>query len=102
MAGLDVFEGRIALKRPVSARVPRHPFMAGGSRSNLRLPDRVLAPGVSPFQDPGGAYLYLDDRDRAVVSVGRQIFVIAFRNGRWTRERLYALSAAIPADDRLN
>ena len=41
-------------------------------------------------------------RDRAVVSVGHEIFVIASRNGRWTRERLYALSAAIPADDRLN
>jgi hypothetical protein len=67
-----------------------------------RLPDRVIPPGVSPFQAPGGAYFYLDQRDRAVVSVGRQIFVVAFRNGGWTRDRTYDLSAVIPEDDQLN
>jgi outer membrane protein assembly factor BamB len=176
-AGLDEFSGRVALKRPVRApRVPRHPFMAEGSRSNVhndayqtdtyrnlgplgrrtrifsqsfdgmggigscgitiafdrrgrlittcvsaisvqlrllnprtldtiashQLPDRVLAPGVSPFQDPGGAYFYLDQRDRAVISVGRQIFVVAFRNGQWRRDRTYDLSSVISPDDQLN
>jgi hypothetical protein len=37
-----------------------------------------------------------------VVSVGRQIFVVAFRNGGWTRDRTYDLSAVITEDDQLN
>jgi streptogramin lyase len=67
-----------------------------------QLPDWVIPPGVSPFQAPGGAYFYLDQRDRAVVSVGRQIFVVAFRNGGWTRDRTYDPSAVITEDDQLN
>ena len=66
------------------------------------LPDRIIPPGVSPFQAAGGAYFYLDQRDRAVVTVGRQIFVVAFRDGGWTRDRTYDLSSVIPADDQLN
>jgi hypothetical protein len=67
-----------------------------------RLPDRIVPPGVSPFQAPGGAYFYVDHRDRVVVSIGRQIFVVALRDGQWTRVRTYDLAAVIPADDQLN
>ena len=36
LAGLDLFSGRVARPRPVSApRVPRHPFMAANGRSNV-------------------------------------------------------------------
>src|SRR5215208_7423807 len=35
------------------------------------LPPRVIPPGVNPFQSPGGAYFYVDNKDRAVVSMGR-------------------------------
>jgi hypothetical protein len=67
-----------------------------------RLPDRVIPPGVSPFEAPGGAYFYLDQHDRVVVSIARQIFVVAFRNGGWTLDRTYDLSAVISEDDQLN
>jgi hypothetical protein len=66
------------------------------------LPDRVIPPGVSPFQAPGGAYFYVDHRDRAVVSIGRRIFVVALRRGAWRRVRTYDLARVIPADDQLN
>ena len=49
------------------------------------LPPRVIPPGVNPFQSPGGAYFYVDNKDRAVVSIGRQIFVIAIRGNSLTR-----------------
>ena len=67
-----------------------------------RLPDRVIPSGVSPFQAPGGAYFYIDHRDRAVVSIGRQILVVAVRGNRLKRVRTYDLSSVIPADDQLN
>ncbi|MEA2330335.1 MAG: hypothetical protein QOH58_473 [Thermoleophilaceae bacterium] len=66
------------------------------------LPDRVIPPGVSPFQAPGGAYFYVDDHDRSVVSIGRQIFVVALRGNSFERVRTYDLSSTIPADDQLN
>ena len=43
------------------------------------LPPRIIPPGVNPLQSPGGAYFYVDNKDRAVVSIGRQIFVVAVR-----------------------
>src|SRR5215207_3410115 len=66
------------------------------------LPDRIVPPGVSPLQAPGGAYFYVDQRDRVVVSVGRQIFVIALQQDRWVRVRTYDLASVIPEDDQLN
>jgi hypothetical protein len=66
------------------------------------LPDRVIPPGVSPFQAPGGAYFYIDYKDRGVVSIGRQILVVAVRANSLRRVRTYDLSAVIPADDQLN
>jgi hypothetical protein len=66
------------------------------------LPPRVIPPGVSPFQSPGGAYFYVDNKDRAVVSIGRQIFVVAIRGNNLTRVKTYDLSSVIPADDQLN
>jgi hypothetical protein len=66
------------------------------------LPPRIIPPGVSPLQSPGGAYFYLDNKDRAVVSIGRQIFVIAIRGNSLTRVKTYDLSSVIPADDQLN
>ena len=177
LAGLDVFSGRVARPRQVSApRVPRHPFMAANGRSNVhndayqtdtyrnsgplgrrtrlfsqffggpiglgscgitiafdrrgrlvttcvtaaqvylrmmdprtldtiaqhRLPDRVIPPGLTPFEAAGGAYFYLDHRDRAVVSVGQRIFIVALRNGAWRRVRTFDLSGLLAADDQLN
>src|SRR3954463_6015338 len=66
------------------------------------LPPRVIPPGVNPLQSPGGAYFYIDNKDRAVVSIGRQIFVVAIRGNTLERVKTYDLSAVIPADDQLN
>jgi hypothetical protein len=66
------------------------------------LPPRVIPPGVSPFQSPGGAYFYVDNKDRAVVSIGRLIFVIAIRGNSLKEVKRYDLSSVIPADDQLN
>jgi hypothetical protein len=67
-----------------------------------QLPPRIIPPGVSPLQSPGGAYFYLDHRDRAVVSIGRQIFVVAIKGDSLRRVRTYDLSSVIPGDDQLN
>jgi hypothetical protein len=66
------------------------------------LPDRVIPPGVSPFQAPGGAYFYVDHKDRTVVSIGRQIIVIALKGNSFRRVRTHDLSSVVPADDQLN
>jgi hypothetical protein len=66
------------------------------------LPPRIIPPGVNPLQSPGGAYFYVDHRDRAVVSIGRQIFVFAIRGKSLERVHAYDLSSVIPADDQLN
>jgi hypothetical protein len=66
------------------------------------LPPRIIPPGVNPFQSPGGAYFYVDNKDRAVVSMGRQIFVIAIRGNSLKQVRTYDLSSAIPSDDQIN
>jgi hypothetical protein len=70
------------------------------------LPPRVIPPGRSPFTTSGGAYFYLDNRDRAVIAVRRHIYVVALQgsggNLRWVRVRDYNLEAAIPSDDQLN
>jgi hypothetical protein len=66
------------------------------------LPDRVIPPGANPFQTPGGAYFYLDHRDRTVVSMNRQIFVIAAEGTSFRRLRTYDLADVVPADDQLN
>jgi hypothetical protein len=67
-----------------------------------QLPPRVIPPGVNPLQSPGGAYFYVDNEDRAVVSMGRQIFVVAIKGDTLERVRTYDLSSVIPADDQLN
>lgn len=67
-----------------------------------QLPPRIIPPGVSPLQTPGGAYFYVDNKDRAVVSVGRQIFVVAIRRNSLERVRTYDLTSVVPADDQLN
>ena len=66
------------------------------------LPPRIIPPGVNPLQSPGGAYFYVDNKDRAVVSIGRQIFVVAIEGDSLRRVRTYDLSAVIPSDDQLN
>ena len=68
----------------------------------IQLPDRVIPPGLSPFEATGGAYFYLDHRDRAVVSIGRQILTLAFRDGSWRRVRSFDLTGVLPADEQLN
>jgi hypothetical protein len=66
------------------------------------LPPRIIPPGVNPLQSPGGAYFYVDNKDRAVVSIGRQIFVVAVRGNSLRRVRTYDLNRVIPSDDQLN
>ena len=66
------------------------------------LPPRVIPPGQNPFQTPGGAYFYLDNKDRAIVSVNRLIFVIAVEGNTLRRVRTYDMSKYVPADDQLN
>jgi hypothetical protein len=66
------------------------------------LPPRVIPPGVNPLQAPGGAYFYLDNKDRAVVSIARRIHVVAVRGNSLRRVRNYNLESVIPADDQLN
>lgn len=67
-----------------------------------QLPPRVIPPGVNPLQSPGGAYFYVDNKDRAVVSIGRQILVVAIKGNTLERVRTYDLSSVIPTDDQLN
>jgi hypothetical protein len=66
------------------------------------LPPRIIPPGVNPLQSPGGAYFYVDNKDRAVVSIGRQIFVVAIQGNNLRRVRTYDLANVIPDDDQLN
>jgi hypothetical protein len=70
--------------------------------ANYEVGPRVIPPGVNPFQSPGGAYFYMDNKDRAVVSIGRQVQVIAVRGNSLQHVRTYDLSSVIPADDQLN
>jgi hypothetical protein len=70
--------------------------------ASIKLGDRIIPPGTNAFQSAGGAYFYVDQRDRAVVSVGRQIFVVAFKNGAFAIDHTYDLTSVIPADDQLN
>jgi hypothetical protein len=70
--------------------------------ANFEVGPRIIPPGVNPFQSPGGAYFYVDNKDRAFVSVGREVQVIAIRGNTLTRVKTYDLSSAIPADDQLN
>jgi hypothetical protein len=67
-----------------------------------QLPPRIIPPGVNPLQSPGGAYFYVDNKDRAVVSIGRQIFVVAIKGNSLERVKTYDLTSVIPADDQLN
>jgi hypothetical protein len=66
------------------------------------LPPRVIPKGANPFQTPGGAYFYLDDKDRAVVSMNRKIYVVAIAGNTLRRVRTYDVSKYVPADDQLN
>jgi hypothetical protein len=70
--------------------------------ANYEIGPRVIPPGVNPFQSPGGAYFYVDDKDRALVSIGREIQVIAVRGNSLVHEKTIDLSSVIPADDQLN
>ena len=67
-----------------------------------QLPDRVIPPGLTPFEASGGAYFYLDHKDRAVVSIARQIFIVALKDGQWRRVKTFDLSGVLPADEQLN
>ena len=66
------------------------------------LPPRVIPEGKSPFDTPGGAYFYLDNKDRAVVSMNRKIFVVAIEGNTLRRVRTYNVARWVPADDQLN
>ena len=66
------------------------------------LGPRVIPEGANPFETPGGAYFYLDHKDRAVVSMNRRIFVVAIQGNRLRRVRTYHVGRYVPADDQLN
>ena len=70
------------------------------------LPPRVIPPGGNPFTSAGGAYFYVDNRDRVVVSTGRAIRVVALNGGAgnpsFSLARVYDVSSVVPADDQLN
>ena len=70
------------------------------------LPPRVIPPGANPLTSGGGAYFYLDNQDRAVVSTGRTIRVIALHGGlanpSFSLAALYDLASVIPANDQIN
>jgi hypothetical protein len=70
--------------------------------ANHELPPRVVPEGVNPLQAPGGAYFYLDNKDRAVVSIARRIHVVAVRGNSLRRVRDYNLESVIPEDDQIN
>jgi hypothetical protein len=74
--------------------------------ASFDLPPRVIPPGANPFTSGGGAYFYLDNQDRAVVSVGRRILVVALTGGvaspRFSLARTYDLTSVIAEDDQLN
>jgi hypothetical protein len=71
------------------------------------LPPRTVKPGTSPLQDLcGGAYFYLDNRDRAVVeTTNHEIWVIGQATthaGPTLRlDRRYDVSGAVPDGDCL-
>jgi hypothetical protein len=70
--------------------------------ANHELPPRVIPPGENPLQTPGGAYFYLDHKDRAVVSIARRVYVVAVRGKRLRRVRTLNLESVIPPDDQIN
>jgi hypothetical protein len=70
--------------------------------ANYEVGPRVVPPGVNPLQSPGGAYFYVDNKDRAVVSIGREVQVIAIRGDSLVHQKTYDLSSVIAADDQLN
>jgi len=70
--------------------------------AQLRLPDRIIPPGVSPFEAVGGAYFYVDQRGRVVISIARRIHVVALRDGEWRIVREYNLEGVLAEDDQLN
>ncbi len=69
------------------------------------LPARVIPEGVSPFVSGGGAYFYVDNQSRSVISTGRSIQVIGVSTGpnpQFTLEKTYDVSAIVPEGDQLN
>jgi hypothetical protein len=74
--------------------------------ATYELPPRVIPPGGNPFTSGGGAYFYLDNQERAVVSTGRTIRVVALTGGATNPSlslaRTYDLTSVVPADDQLN
>jgi hypothetical protein len=69
------------------------------------LPPRVIPPGVSPFVSGGGAYFYVDERDRSIISTGRQIQVIALGGGAtpaFSPEKTFDVSSVVAEGDQLN
>ena len=74
--------------------------------ATFELPPRVIPPGANPFTSSGGAYFFLDNRDRAVVSTGRTIRVVALTGGaqnpQFSLAKLYDLTSVVPDDDQLN
>lgn len=74
--------------------------------ARYELPPRAIPPGANPFLSVGGAYFYLDNRDRVVLSIDRTVQVVALEGGRqnphFEHKRTYGLSSAIPANEPLS
>jgi hypothetical protein len=74
--------------------------------ATYQLPPRVIPPGGNPLTSSGGAYFYVDQNDRAVVSTGRTIRVVALTGGGanpgFQLAKLYDLTSVVPEGDQLN
>ena len=70
------------------------------------LPNREIPAGVNPFVSGGGAYFYIDDQDRAVISVVRHLMIVADRGGasdpHFELVSDFDLSSVVHAPDQLN
>jgi hypothetical protein len=70
------------------------------------LGPREIPPGANPLTVSAGAYFYVDQHDRAVVSTKRAIRVVALTGGaahpRFVLARRYDVRFAVPEDDRIN
>jgi hypothetical protein len=75
--------------------------------ASFELPERVVPPGVSPFQSfTGGGYFYVNESNRAVIPTSTgHVVVVALRGGddapRWSLVRDYDVSDVVGPGDAI-